>query len=124
MLTGGVVVLLACGVSAFSQFFKGNMDHMVAMFRYWSTLGRGTPAPHTLDPGVVMLLTVSLDGWMELLNQVHGPPSTHTRQTPQTRRHQPGRCLVCYYPSPLNTICTTLMSQPQLHRTVSDNTVI
>jgi hypothetical protein len=75
------------------------------MFRYWSTLGRGTPAPHTLDPGVVMLLTVSLDGWMELLNQVHGPPSTHTRQTPQTRRHQPGRCLVCYYPSGGDAVC-------------------
>jgi hypothetical protein len=25
---------------------------------------------------------------------------------------------------PLLTTCTTLMSQPQLHRTVSDNTVI
>jgi hypothetical protein len=45
------------------------MDLFVAMFRYWSTLGRVTPAPCTQDPAVVMLLTVSLDGFMELLDQ-------------------------------------------------------
>ena len=52
-----------------AQFFTGNMDLFVAMFRYWSTLGRVTPAPCTQDPAVVMLLTVSLDGFMELLDQ-------------------------------------------------------